>query len=422
MTLQVRKDGDFDKFEARDLCLLTVDKDAFWEGAIELPLGETPRLQQHVDVVGYPMGGDGISITSGVVSRVDWGMYTHGVSSNLIVTVDAAINSGNSGGPAICDGRVVGVAFQGRQDADNIGYIIPATVLRTVLEDYRQNGERLIGFADLCCTVSALENPAKRAWLGMPEGLSGVYVKSVHNLSALKGQLREGDVLTEVDGHRISNDGRVRYGAGSPMDWRVYITLKLVGAPLRLTLFRAGARMDVATTAEGELELVPSTWFRDTQYVFFAGLVFLPMAAGVKDTYYHTQVLYEADGRKHVHPAQQVVGLGTILPHSCTLGYSLRQFSVEPLLKVNGEAVMCLGDVFRLTEAAAGDYIVFEFNKASKLVLSLREAREATKALMKDHGIAQSASADVVAAAALGPLATPPAAAGGAVGGAGSTA
>jgi S1-C subfamily serine protease len=116
-----RKDGDFEKRVAKvlacshqaDISIITVEEDAFWEGAIELPLGETPRLQQHVDIVGFPMGGDGISVTSGVVSRVDWGLYSHGLSSNLLITVDAAINGGNSGGPAISDGKVVGVAFQG---------------------------------------------------------------------------------------------------------------------------------------------------------------------------------------------------------------------------------------------------------------------------------------------------------------------
>ncbi len=64
-----------------------MDDEKFWEGSFELPLGDQPpRLQQEVDVVGYPMGGDGISITSGVVSRVDCSLYTHGHSKNLIVS------------------------------------------------------------------------------------------------------------------------------------------------------------------------------------------------------------------------------------------------------------------------------------------------------------------------------------------------
>ena len=127
-TLQVRKDGDYDKHEARilavnhqvDLAIITVRDDAFWHGAVALPIGDDPRLQAHIDVVGYPKGGTGVSITSGVVSRIDWNMYTHGMSRNLCVTVDAPINSGNSGGPAISKGKVAGVSFQSLKDADGV--------------------------------------------------------------------------------------------------------------------------------------------------------------------------------------------------------------------------------------------------------------------------------------------------------------
>ena len=43
----------------------------------------------------------------------------------LLCQIDAAINAGNSGGPAFKDGKVVGVAFETLQNAENIGYIIP---------------------------------------------------------------------------------------------------------------------------------------------------------------------------------------------------------------------------------------------------------------------------------------------------------
>jgi hypothetical protein len=58
-----------------DLALLTVKKAAFWNGAAQLDLGPSPRLQQEVHVIGYPLGGEGVSITAGVVSRVDYGEY-----------------------------------------------------------------------------------------------------------------------------------------------------------------------------------------------------------------------------------------------------------------------------------------------------------------------------------------------------------
>jgi S1-C subfamily serine protease len=78
-----------------DLALLTVSKPAFWEGAMQLNIGGNPRLQQEVHVIGYPLGGEGICITAGVVSRVDYGEYAQSKKSNLSVQVDAAINSGN---------------------------------------------------------------------------------------------------------------------------------------------------------------------------------------------------------------------------------------------------------------------------------------------------------------------------------------
>jgi len=90
-----------------------------------------------VDVVGFPQGGAGISITTGIVSRIDWGEYSHSSERNHVVTVDAAINGGNSGGPALSGSKVVGVAFQSYAgDADNIGFIIPVEVVKRVLEDF----------------------------------------------------------------------------------------------------------------------------------------------------------------------------------------------------------------------------------------------------------------------------------------------
>lgn len=57
--------------------------------------------------------------------------------------IDAAINSGNSGGPAFNDkGKCVGIAFQSlkHEDVENIGYIIPTPVIMHFIHDYEKNG------------------------------------------------------------------------------------------------------------------------------------------------------------------------------------------------------------------------------------------------------------------------------------------
>lgn len=62
----------------------------------------------------------------------------------IIYQIDAAVNSGNSGGPAFNNkGNCVGMAFQTLKDenVDNIGYLIPTTVIRHFIQDFEKNGE-----------------------------------------------------------------------------------------------------------------------------------------------------------------------------------------------------------------------------------------------------------------------------------------
>lgn len=104
-SVRVRKHGDSTKYTATvlheghecDLAMLVVDDDIFWEGLEALEFGSVPELQDEVVCVGYPTGGDNISVTQGIVSRVAFGKYSHGDENLLVIQIDAAINSGNSG-------------------------------------------------------------------------------------------------------------------------------------------------------------------------------------------------------------------------------------------------------------------------------------------------------------------------------------
>jgi S1-C subfamily serine protease len=96
-----------------------VDEDEFWEHLPALSISPLlPNLYENVMVIGYPMGGDNVCVTRGVVSRVttinyETKVYDQPVAELLTIQIDAAINSGNSGGPVIHEnGYVVGVAVQ----------------------------------------------------------------------------------------------------------------------------------------------------------------------------------------------------------------------------------------------------------------------------------------------------------------------
>ena len=144
--LAVSKEGDPKPYPARvvhvahdcDLALLTVDNPQFFNNTMSLDFGGIPVIESTVSVYGYPIGGDRLSVTRGVVSRIDFQTYSHsGVDSHLTIQIDAAINPGNSGGPVLQDGKVVGVAFQGYSGdvAQNVGYMIPTPVIRRFLKD-----------------------------------------------------------------------------------------------------------------------------------------------------------------------------------------------------------------------------------------------------------------------------------------------
>lgn len=159
-----------------DLALLEVHEEeagkgeSFWSAVKPVVWHDAlPNLQDAVNVCGFPTGGTTISVTAGVVSRIDCKNYRIGKTYEfnpgglLVLQIDAAINSGNSGGPACAkDGSVVGVAFQSLGgDADGIGYLIPAVVCRNFLLA-TQNGQPYKGVADVPCITRELENPSLR--------------------------------------------------------------------------------------------------------------------------------------------------------------------------------------------------------------------------------------------------------------------
>src|SRR6202011_1228632 len=144
--------------------------------------GGLPIVQSTVDVFGYPIGGSRLSVTHGIVSRVDFQNYTYsGVDQHLAVQIDAAINPGNSGGPVLQDGKVVGVAFQGFSGdvAQNVGYMIPTPVIQHFLDDIKDG--HYDRYMDLSIGIQNTLNPAMRKALGLKDDDRGVMVSSVQS-------------------------------------------------------------------------------------------------------------------------------------------------------------------------------------------------------------------------------------------------
>ena len=210
----VRRNGDSTPYFASveyaahdsDLALLRVNQPDFKKGVRPLPIGDLPSLRTRVRTYGFPAGGEKISRTEGVVSRIEFITYLHsGADAHLGIQTDSAINPGNSGGPVMQEGKVVGVAFQTNTRLNDVGFFIPTSVVKRFLKDIRDS--RYDGYAEMGIVSSNLINPSYRRYLGLPGELTGVVVDRVVPGASADGAILPGDVITGIDGIPVRHLG-----------------------------------------------------------------------------------------------------------------------------------------------------------------------------------------------------------------------
>jgi S1-C subfamily serine protease len=287
--IEVQREGDPRKYEAQvsmighdcDLAVLTVKDSRFFAGTRPLPFGKTlPNLDDEVIVLGYPMGGTRISLTKGVVSRLDYSLYSHsGVDAHLVLQVDAAINPGNSGGPVLFNGEVIGLAFQGLANAQNIGYAIPLPVINHFLADIQDGVYH--GYPELGVQHWDMRNSALRAELKLSDTQTGVGVAYVDPFGSAAGVLQARDVLMAIDKHPIANDGTIQID-GNAVEFTELIERKQCGDSVRLGVWRNGAAQDIAVPLKSGKDpfMFRFDYGHRPEYCTVGGLVFAPLSRG----------------------------------------------------------------------------------------------------------------------------------------------
>src|ERR1700730_7325896 len=293
--LTVEREGDPNKYPARvlfvahdcDLALITVDSREFFKNMVPLAFGGIPELEATVSAYGYPIGGERMSVTTGIVSRIDFQLYTHSsIDSHLAIQISAQINPGNSGGPVMQNAKVVGVAFQGYSGdiAQGVAYMVPSPVIRRFLKDIEDG--RYNGYVDLGVTYTKLLNPAQRRFLGLKDDDRGVLVDTVVAAGPCAGALRSGDVLLSIDDHPIASDGNVEL-EGEHVEMPEVVERKFKGDKVKFDIWRDKQ----STAASVELHTVPPyliqghSYDKRPRYVLYAGLLFQPLGLDLLEAY-----------------------------------------------------------------------------------------------------------------------------------------
>lgn len=269
-----------------DLAVLKVADPHFFDTCPALEIGDLPEIHSTVRTYGFPVGGRRVSVTEGVVSRIQTSNYSHTqFDAHLVIQTDAAINPGNSGGPVVQNGKVVGVAFQGLRSADNIGYLIPTTVIRHFLNDIEDG--TYDGFGSLGFTMyDGMHNKSYADYLKAPAGIEGVIVLSTVMHSSVENLLQKGDVVTRIEDYDIDNDGMIDI-YGLKISLSEVIEQKQIGEKVRLTYYRGGEQQTLlATVALNRGILDYSKQFDIApRYEVYAGLTFVPLTRNYLETW-----------------------------------------------------------------------------------------------------------------------------------------
>ncbi len=404
--VQVQKQDDPRKVEARvlaishdcDLALLELTDPAFTRGIRPASIGELPALREAVQVVGYPIGGEEVSITEGVVSRIEVQRYEHSQRHLLAVTVDAAINEGNSGGPVFARGKVVGIAFQALPDAENIGEMVPAPILQRFLAGVQQRKDPQV--PGIGITTQPLENPALRAHLGMKPAHSGVLVTAVQYGSSAWGQLEVGDVMMELDGLRIADNGTVRYRGRYRCQFDAIIGDHHCGDVVRARVLRAGKVLTVQMTMQPMAWLVPRIEFdRRPMWFLYGGLVFQRLTAEflrIWGEHWWDKApkellhLYYSGLRKQ--DQQEVIVLAQVLADAVNVGYE--PFANDVVATVNGQHPVDMRDFVQRMDAAKGE-VVLKLSSGATVLLDAAAAKAAMPRITQQYHVPGDRSADL---------------------------
>lgn len=395
--IEVKRYGKTKRYEAQvvsisheaDLAILKVTDKTFFEGANALSLGDLPKIQQEVLVYGFPAGGDTMSVTKGVVSRIEYQRYAHSGENLLAVQVDAAINSGNSGGPIISDGKLIGVVMQRRIKADNIGYMVPIPVLKHFLKDL-EDGKR-DGFPGLGVQTQGMQNPATKKLHNVPDDVTGALVYHVNYNSPAKGIIKINDVITAIDGHKVTDTEQTEYRPNEYISHWFYLDSHQIGDTVKFDILRDGKAKQVEVTLQHDYNpyrLVPYELYdSEPSYTIWGGFVFMPLTTNYMiEAKWTPEEAYQWSTKDK----QEVVVISKVLADTVNKGYhNIADIIVD---KINGKHFANMQEFYQILTNSTDDFIIFEDKFGYQVVMDRKAVEERNDYILKRYNIQHATS------------------------------
>jgi S1-C subfamily serine protease len=393
-----------------DLAVLKLDDPTFFDTHPPLQRAKVlPEIKDATMVYGYPEGGTSLSITKGIVSRIEFATYNYPVSG-LRIQIDAAINPGNSGGPAIVGDKMIGLAFSRLTAAQSIGYIIPSEEIDLFLKDIADG--HYDGKPAMFDIFQTLENPALRAYLKLDKSVDGILVHKPYSEEA-SYPLKEWDLITKIGDVPIDDEGMVKLGSNLRVHFTYFVQKMTKNGKVPLTIVRHGKETRVDLPVSPEYPMVLRDLGNSNPPYFICGpMAFTVASKDMVDSLagYRASArlsewlnaigspLLRAVGKKASFDGEELVVVPSpFFPHKLSKGYS--DPAVQVVKTINGVHVANLAHLVEFLRDSKEEFINIEFDNryGETVVFPRKELLASTDDILNDNGIRSQGSSDTMA-------------------------
>lgn len=409
--IQVQRQNDPNKFRAQvefiahetDLAILTVEDPTFFESSTPLKIGKLPETQETVRTFGFPRGGNTLSVTKGVLSRVEHQQYAHSSGYFLAGQIDAAINPGNSGGPVIVAGKIVGVVMQANfsENTENQGYFVPPSVIQHVLTDIK-DGE-YDGFRPISINTQGMDSPALRARYKLAKNQTGVLVTRVSENSPAKDQVNAGDVILKINGFDISDDATITFRGDQRTHFKYALDQYHFDNPIEMRILRDGEEKNIKILELSQVKsntLVREERFDEPpEYYIYGGVVFVPLSMNLiqrwgsgwhkKAPIRFLQQRYESSSKER----EEAVVAIKVLPARVNLGF--HDWSNWIIDSVNGEHIVNFSHLAKILNNNQNEHLIISDKDGYQMVIDHNLALETRDQVLQRYRIPSHYSQDL---------------------------
>jgi PDZ domain len=355
------------------------------------------------------VGGNSLSITKGIVSRIEFVTYSF-PTSGLRIQIDAAINPGNSGGPVFVGDKMIGLAFSGILGAQNIGYIIPNEEVELFLKDIADG--QYDGKPALFDEFQTLENPSLRSFLKVDKSVKGMALQR----PAVQGAdypLKSWDIVTHIgagsEAMAIDNQGMTQLTPDIQVRFQYRVQRVVKDGYVPFTVIREGKSLQVQVPVTARRpRLISGLQGSYPSYFIYGPIVlsratlefrsfFNNNASALNSFAFNAQPLLTRVADEPTAEREDLVVVSSpFFPHRLVSGYDGRFGAV--VKSVNDIPVRSLRHFVEIIRDMKDELVVLKFDQRSSesIVVAHAQMLQSTESILADNGIRALASSDLM--------------------------